>query len=90
MTRRHWQLLETVFAADVSGALNGSPRMLQTRSKLIHDLERDGLVEHVTETLPGRFAVTVEGWALTALGHMTYCEWAAKQPGNEGAMEGEE
>ncbi len=40
-----------------------------------------GLVVEREVTLPGRFPVTIKQHDLTMLGNITYCDWAAKQPG---------
>jgi hypothetical protein len=74
VNKRDLALLERIFAADIDQAINNKPRMpVQIGGKRIEELERQGYVQRVEVMLGGRFPVTVKGWDLTSLGHITYC-----------------
>lgn len=74
LSKREYAMLEKIFGADIEAALSKSPRVFQTNStKVIHALRDKGMVRETEERLGGRFPVTIKGWELTALGHMTYC-----------------
>lgn len=72
MKKSDLQLLERVFTAEIYGRLP-----FQSKSKQIHRLCDEGYVEPMTKTFPGRFAVTVKGYALTHAGRFAYCESCA-------------
>lgn len=78
-TKAEFKLLERVFAADIAAAMGGAP-VFQTRSKLIHKLEKDGFVKPFEATLPGKFPVTLKGWTLTMDGHFSYCMNCEDEP----------
>ena len=76
MTKAELKMLEKIFAAEIDAALSGQPirGVYQTRgNKTIRSLKDKGMVENVRLTLGGRFPVVIEGWALSPLGHLTYC-----------------
>jgi hypothetical protein len=73
MNAKDLKLLEKVFSAEVNSAINGGLYVAQIKSKRMEQLEKEGYVQKVTETLGGRFPVKVTGWALTELGRLTYC-----------------
>lgn len=73
MDKRSLDMLEKAFEAEISGAIDGHPGLLQTRSKLAQKLEADGYLVKDAHTFGGRFPVTVEGYRLTILGNATYC-----------------
>lgn len=75
MTKPELAFLERLFSAEIESALSkhGLPPLVQSKSKVATKLAADGLIREKTVTLGGRFAVTITGWELTALGHMTYC-----------------
>ena len=76
MNKRDIDMLGNLFAVEVNAAVTGQPhmRVYQTRSKRIQALKELGLVKETEERVGrGPFAVTVKGWELTTLGHMTYC-----------------
>lgn len=76
MRKRHWKMLEKVFAADMAGTLP-----FQTKStEVIVSLHQQGYVETL-ERKEGN--LTLVGWGITRAGHIAYCEWASKQPSNE-------
>ena len=69
-------MLGNIFALEVNAAVTGKPhlRVYQTRSKRIQSLKEQGMVKETEERVDcGSFAVTVNGWELTLLGHATYC-----------------
>lgn len=73
MDKRSLDLLEKAFEAEINGALEGHPGLLQTRSKLAQKLEADGYLVKDAVRIGGRFPVTIEGYRLTILGNATYC-----------------
>lgn len=77
LTKRDIRFLERLFAAEVEGRLPFQSRAVA----MIERLQEDQLIEPMEVVLPGRFPVTVRGWALTHRGRITYGEWAAQQPG---------
>lgn len=72
--------LEKIFTAEIQGRLP-----FQSTSKAMAELVEDGWIEPMTRTFGrDRFgAITATGYQLTARGHITYCEWASKQPEGE-------
>ena len=79
------QMLEKIFGAEIEAALSGHPHraLVQTKSKVIETLAAQGMVKKDELRLGGRFPVTVRGWVLTALGHMTYCMSCTDDPGGD-------
>lgn len=74
MNKRDIALLERIFAHDVECAINSRSNLPPAiKGKRIEELERQGYVRRVEVELRGRFPVIVKGWALTTLGHATYC-----------------
>jgi hypothetical protein len=73
MDSKELDLLEKAFAAEIDAAVSKSPLyMMQTKAtKRADALVVDGMLRKVRETLAGRY--TVEGYALTELGRLTYC-----------------
>jgi hypothetical protein len=73
MDTKDLDLLEKAFAAEIDAAVNKSPLyMMQTKAtKRADALVADGLLRKLSGTLGGRY--TVEGYALTELGRLTYC-----------------
>ena len=70
MTKRWFDALEKVFAAEIKGVLP-----FQSKAKVYDELEADGCVAPVTRTFGDRWPrVTVSGWALTERGRILYCE----------------
>lgn len=69
MTKRHLQLLEKVFEAEIQGRLP-----FQSRAKGYKELEAMNLVELGTLKLAGRIPITVSGWYLTHAGRYAYCQ----------------
>lgn len=68
MTKEIHSSLGKIFAREIVGTLP-----FQSKAKIFTKMEEAGLVEKMVLRLPGRFVVTVEGWALTDLGRMAYC-----------------
>lgn len=74
MKRAERDMLERAFIADVGGALDGGPRIVQSRkTKAVDWLVNAGLLEPVTATIPGRPPIRVSGYAITLQGHALYC-----------------
>lgn len=71
-------ILERVFAQEIFG------QIYQSKAKRLEWLRDNGYVEFVSFVIPGRFPIKVEGWALTHLGRMTYCETCRDVPEPEG------
>ena len=71
MKKSEIAMLEKTYSAEVEGALNNYPWMMQTRSlKTAKKLVDDGLLQQVTEQYHG---VTISGYELTELGRLVYC-----------------
>lgn len=70
MTKRQYNALEKVFAAEIERRLP-----LQSKALVYEELERLGFVKMDTETMGNdRFgAIVVKGWYLTQLGRLAYC-----------------
>lgn len=82
MNKKDLALLERAFAAEISAALEGSPRLMQTKATARADaLVADGLLAKCVETWRG---IRIKGYELTHLGRFTYCatcgEEAPKEP----------
>jgi len=72
MDNRTLKHLERLFSGEIERAMNGGLGV-RLHPKTAAKLEAAGLIERVTTTLPGRFAVTVETHELTHAGRMAYC-----------------
>jgi hypothetical protein len=70
MNKRELALLERGFIADIEGALNKTPRMFQTRSKLAEKLADEGFLQRVEYRISG---VVCKGYSLTLAGNFAYC-----------------
>lgn len=75
ITRAELKVLEKMFEAEIDHAMRKIklPYCYQSKSKLLPALEEKRLIERVKFTLGGRFAMEIEGWALTHSGRFTYC-----------------
>ena len=73
-TKAEIALLEKAFSAEIEGAMNKCPRLMQTKSKLAVKMVDEGLLTRVTENF-GRppFVVRLEGYELTHAGRLLYC-----------------
>ena len=73
MKKDHWEMLEKVFAANMTGLLP-----LQTEnpviSAVILDLQTKGFVSRASLRDGNR---RQEGWRITVAGHSAYCKWAS-------------
>jgi len=78
LTKKDFALLEKIFESEITGTLP-----FQSRSKEYKRLEEEGLVQHVTQRLRGRFPVDVHGWVLTLRGHCLYCANCPEIPDDE-------
>ena len=70
MTKNEMKLLERAYAAEIDAALNGSPHVMQTRSKLVDGLVSDGYLRRAKIVWHG---VAIEGYELTQAGNLAYC-----------------
>lgn len=68
------RVLGRIFEREITGTLPA-----QFKSVRLPELMERGLVQFMTRTLPGWPPMIVEGWELTPLGHLVYCEWASRQ-----------
>ena len=68
MNKTDLKLLERCFSAEIDYALKGTPLPFKTRSKRMVMLAERGLVEEITEVLPGRGAVRI-------LSDLQGCAW---------------
>ncbi len=74
MTKADRAILERAFEAEINAALGALPvPLIQTRSKRAAKLADEGLLSVARVTLPGRFPVTITGYALTQAGRLAYC-----------------
>jgi len=73
MTKKEFDLLDTIYAREIESALQGFPPEFQTKSKIAKKLEADGFLVQTKSIIAGRFPVVVEGYTLTHLGRMSYC-----------------
>ena len=77
MNKSEFKMLEKLFAAEVEAGVSGQPlrSVVQSRSKLLPKLEKEGYVRRVTRSLrPDRFGpINVSGWELTLEGNFAYC-----------------
>lgn len=70
LNKRDFGLLGRVFEAEI---LNLLPAQIG-QSKAVAALQERGYIVALERTLPGRFPVTMRGWALTEAGRITYCQ----------------
>ncbi len=72
MTKAELNVLERIFAAEVANRL---PFQFGKRlaPAVALKLESEGYISRSSTTLPGVFHIRIDGWQLTALGHLTYC-----------------
>lgn len=64
-------LLEKAFSTEISAALQGSPRLMQTKATTRADaLVADGLLTKCVEFWRG---IRIEGYELTHAGRFAYC-----------------
>jgi len=61
--------------AEIDSALNKTPPIVQTESKVAEKLEEEGFIKFVELKLGGRFAVTIKGYKITLKGNITYCQY---------------
>lgn len=75
MKKSELRMLGHIFGAEVYAAVNHQPwmRVYQSRSKMIKKLKEMGMVQEARARVGGVLGVTIEGWELTRLGHITYC-----------------
>lgn len=79
MTKQELKMLERLYAAEIDSALSHNPLIgiVQSKSKVMLKLERDGLVRKREMTIPADrscpFPVTISGWELTLAGNAAYC-----------------
>lgn len=68
MTKSDLAILEKVFEREIYG------QIYQSKAKRMQWLCDEGYIDRVEFVIPGRFPITVKGWALTHKGRRTYCE----------------
>jgi hypothetical protein len=75
MRKADLQLLERAFHAEIEAAISKSGfYMMQTKARKRADaLVEAGLLRKVSERMHGPWPCTVDGYALTELGRLTYC-----------------
>lgn len=80
-------VLEKIFEHDVESAISGrgwGPMQFRSSNKRVKRLERDGYVRKVTVQIGQRPVVTITGYELTPVGHLTYCTSCALPPKSGG------
>lgn len=77
MNKRDLALLEKAFEAEIGAALNGTPRVMQTKSARAEVLVAEGLLLKSEEVWRG---VRMKGYELTHAGRFLYCDYAASLP----------
>jgi hypothetical protein len=81
MNKRELAILEKAFDMEVSAALQGGSRLMQSRSKVAAQLAADGYLEKRIEKFgAGAFTVTCEGYELTHAGRFAYCSTCDAEP----------
>jgi hypothetical protein len=71
MNKKDLRLLERAFECEIGAALEGSPRLMQTKATACADaLVADGLLHKCVEFWRG---IKIEGYELTHAGRLTYC-----------------
>lgn len=77
MNKAKLKILENLYAAEIEAALSRNELLgiVQSKSKLLPELESEGLVRRVRRELKhNRFGpIVVEGWELTLVGRAAYC-----------------
>jgi hypothetical protein len=73
MNQREMKLLEKAFIAEFEEGAHGVIGVMQTKSKVALKLVEEGYLVKDSQTIGGRFPVTVHGYRLTHLGRTTYC-----------------
>ena len=68
MNKRTFDALGRLFEADIMGVL------LQSGAKIFSEIEQLDYCYMNNKTLSGWPTVEVSGWAITPLGHITYCQ----------------
>jgi hypothetical protein len=75
MNKQQLDILERAFSAEIDSAVEGTGLgLIQTRSKVAKQLAKDGYLQEVEYTLPGRFPVVVKGYVQTLAGNFAYCQ----------------
>ena len=76
MTKAERKVLAKLYSAEIDAALSGRELLgiVQSKSKLLPKLEKEGYVRRVERVIRDRFgATTISGWELTLLGNGAYC-----------------
>ena len=74
MNKQELAILERAFASEINAAMQGSPLVIQTKSKVAAKLAEEGFLIRVTESFgSGWPKVQIEGYALTHAGRIAYC-----------------
>lgn len=70
MNSKDLALLERAFVAEIASAINGSPRVMQTRSKRVGALVAEGYLAPYVQVWRG---IKIDGFELTHAGRFAYC-----------------
>lgn len=74
MNKAEMKILEGAYEAEVSGALNKTTAVFQSRSKVAKQLADEGYLQPTVEHIRcGNMPVKIEGYTLTHAGRLTYC-----------------
>ena len=75
MNKKDLELLARAFSAEIGAALDGAPRLMQTRATARADaLVADGLLDKCVESWRG---IIFKGYELTHAGRFAYCAGSA-------------
>jgi hypothetical protein len=78
MNKKDLDLLELAFSAEIGAALEGGPRLMQTKATARADaLAAEGLLSKCVEFWRG---VKIEGYELTHAGRFAYCSTCDESP----------
>jgi hypothetical protein len=73
MKNKELDILERAFCAQIDYDFGNGFGIIQTKSKVAKQLAEDGFLKNVQIRLGGNLPVTIEGYALTLQGNLTYC-----------------
>lgn len=77
MNKKDLDLLERAFGAEICAALEGTPRLIQTKSARAKALAEAGLLHKCSEVWKG---IRIEGYELTHAGRFAYCSTCEESP----------
>jgi len=78
MNYKQLRILERAFDYEIMHSMGlRSTHIFQTKSKLVNGLFKNGYLKKISQRYPeSPWPCTVDGYELTHLGRMTYCEYA--------------